>query len=207
MIHTLENLAHLVGLPILIFLYVLRIVTLLGHKLAKDRAVPKGRELPGILWAYVTIFMPWSMESTREQWPRYLEFVVFHLGIFIGILFSFLISYAPRVLDTPVREAFAIIIAASLVMACIRLVRRIVTPRMRIISTPDDYVSLIMAILFLAFAIPALYGSGTALIIYFLITFIFLIYEPFSKIRHYIYFPFTRYYYGAQTGRRDLVGN
>jgi hypothetical protein len=205
MIHTLENLAHLVGLPILVFLYVLRILALLGHRLVKDRAVPRGKELPGILWAYVTIFMPWSMESTSRQWPRYLEFAFFHLGIFVNILVSFLISYTPRVLETFVREVFVLIVAAGMVMACVRLIRRIVIPRMRIISTPDDYVSLIIAILFLAFGIPAVYGSGMALIIYFLIAFIFLVYEPFSKIRHYIYFPFTRYFYGVQIGSRDLV--
>jgi hypothetical protein len=35
---------------------------------------------------------------------------------------------------------------------------------------------------------------------------LFLVYEPFSKIRHYIYYPFARYYYGVAWGRRGVIG-
>jgi len=200
-----ENMTHVVGTSILVFLYALRIAILLRRRLAKDRAFPKGKEWTGILWAYFTIFMPWSMDSTWKHWPRYLEFAIFHLGILFNILTSFLITYACGLLATPVREVFAVFIGAGLIVGLVRFVRRIATPHMRIISTPDDYASLALVILFLAFALPALYGSEAALIVYFIIAFFFLIYEPFSKIRHYIYFPFARYFYGASLGRKGML--
>ena len=41
---------------------------------------------------------------------------------------------------------------------------------------------------------------------YFIIAGLFLVYEPFSKIRHYIYYPFARYFFGASFGRRGVIG-
>ena len=39
---------------------------------------------------------------------------------------------------------------------------------------------------------------------YFFLTAFFLIYVPFSKISHYLYYPFTRYYLGKSLGRRGV---
>jgi hypothetical protein len=46
-------------------------------------------------------------------------------------------------------------------------------------------------------------GEGP-LMIYFLLTALFLIYVPFSKISHYLYYPFTRYYFGRTMGYRGV---
>ena len=44
--------------------------------------------------------------------------------------------------------------------------------------------------------------SETPLLDYFFLTAFFLIYVPFSKISHYIYYPFARYYLGRTLGHR-----
>jgi hypothetical protein len=41
-------------------------------------------------------------------------------------------------------------------------------------------------------------------LIYFVLTAFFLIYVPFSKISHYLYYPFTRYYFGKTMGHRGI---
>ena len=204
MTHTFSNLAHLVGLPIMVILYLVRITLLLKRKMVEDEATPKWEEWPAIFWAYVSFFMPWSMESTKKKWYQYIEFSFFHLGILASIILSFVISYAPQILESSLRPILLVILAGALIAAVIRLIRRIIVPNMNVISTPDDYLSLIMSVLFVGFAIPAMYGLGSTVTIFFLVTFVFLVYAPISKIHHYIYFPFTLYYLGKFSGSRNI---
>jgi nitrate reductase gamma subunit len=79
---------------------------------------------------------------------------------------------------------------------------------MRLISTPDDYFSLVLMSSFFAsgvFAVPNEYKvSEGPLIFFFIMTTFFLIYVPFSKISHYLYYPFTRYFLGKTMGHRGV---
>jgi hypothetical protein len=79
-----------------------------------------------------------------------------------------------------------------------------------LISTPDDYFSLVMLTVWFglgactqAYLIGA-WGmtSETLLIAYLYLTSFFLLYVPFSKISHYLYYPFTRTYIGRALGQR-----
>jgi hypothetical protein len=47
-------------------------------------------------------------------------------------------------------------------------------------------------------------GGQWHLITYFILTAFFLVYVPFSKISHYLYYPFTRYYLGKTMGHRGI---
>ena len=74
---------------------------------------------------------------------------------------------------------------------------------MRAISTPDDYFSLILLTVWFLFATLSVPNNGgTTQIVYFILTAFFLVYVPFSKISHYLYYPFTRYYFGKSMGFR-----
>lgn len=202
----LEHLTHEIGTAILALLYVLRLIVLFRRRLAKDLASnPKGDILRGVVDAFVTIVMPWKMESTRKHWMRYVEFVVFHTGVFINIVISFVIAYAPRVLTAPVRSVVLVFLAAALVAGGARLYRRVHRPDMRVISSPDDYIAMAMVLLFLLTGVLALLGWQPGIVAYFIIAAFFLVYEPFSKIRHYIYYPFARYFYGAAFGKRGVL--
>jgi len=46
--------------------------------------------------------------------------------------------------------------------------------------------------------------SEGPLLAYFFLTAFFLIYVPFSKISHYIYYPFARWYLGRTLGHRGV---
>jgi len=245
----------MIGTPILVLLYMVRLTSLFRRKSANDLPPAKSDAWRGVLWSYLAIFMPWSMESTRRHWSRYLEFVLFHLGAFSSILASFLIAYGsekgsaeprdkpdeavqreltmetlapsgiarvrpdPRLkagaksrsqkqsglLSSPLREVFGLVIGLGLISGLVRLIRRFSVPHMRIISTPDDYCSMGLTLLFMGSALPSLYGSKVARGIYSVIALLFLIYEPFSKIRHYIYYPFARYFHGTALGKRGVL--
>ena len=202
-----QHLTHQVGTTILVLLYVLRLIVLFRRRLAQDIASnAKGDVWRGTMDAIVTIVAPWKMESTRKHWKRYVEFVVFHLGVFCNIVLSFVIAYAPDMLSVPVRSVAFVLLAASFVAGGLRLYRRASLAEMRVISSPDDYIAMIMVLLFLFTGLLSLLGWEPGMVAYFVIAALFLVFEPFSKIRHYIYYPFARYFYGAAFGRRGVIG-
>jgi nitrate reductase gamma subunit len=91
-----------------------------------------------------------------------------------------------------------------------RIARRTLRPLMRLISTPDDYFSLFMLTVWFAIGaatqayLMGIWGvtSDIFQIVYLYLTSFFLLYVPFSKISHYLYYPFTRIYIGRALGHR-----
>ena len=69
-------------------------------------------------------------------------------------------------------------------------------------------ISLILLTLWFFFAFLAAPNSTANgewhLITFFLLTAFFLIYVPFSKISHYLYYPFTRFWFGKSMGYRGV---
>jgi nitrate reductase gamma subunit len=89
-----------------------------------------------------------------------------------------------------------------------RFIRRLVSPYIRAISTPDDIFSIALLAVWLAFAFMAAPNNRSEtefwLLGYFFLTAVFLFYVPFSKISHYIFYPFTRWYLGKTLGHRGV---
>jgi nitrate reductase gamma subunit len=153
--------------------------------------------------------MPWTMASTRSHVFLYLGFVLFHAGVTASIAMSFLIPYAPGAISSPLAvRSLRILFAAAFVTGTARLYRRIADPYMRAISSPDDYFSL--ALLIVWFGLSVLAAPNTPahaewpLLAYFFVTAFFLLYVPFSKISHYLYYPFSRWYLGRTLGHRGV---
>ena len=149
------------------------------------------------------------MESTRTKFIIYFQFVIFHMGVTAAIGLSFIIPYWPEFLNTPlVIPLLQIIIGAAFVVGILRIIRRVGNLYMRAISTPDDYFSLFLLTTWFFFAMLSVPNSTANgewhLITYFILTAFFLIYVPFSKISHYLYYPFTRYYFGKTMGYRGI---
>jgi hypothetical protein len=203
-----QELTHLVATPITLLLYTLRLVYLLRRRAVQDRSPdPRGEIGRGIRDAFLTLVMPWRMESTRRHWTYYLVFVAFHIGLLFNISLAYLITYASGIMTAPVRLVFTIFIAIGLLAGILRLVRRWMLPEMRIISSADDYFSLSMVLLYNLAGILILQGSAWGSYAYFVVVFIFLVYEPFSKMNHYIYYPFARYFYGSETTRKGILSS
>lgn len=202
-----QHLTHEIGTAILVLLYLARLIVLFRRRPARDIASnPKGEIWHGTVDAFVTIVAPWKMESTCKHWTRYVEFAIFHLGVFSNIGLSFVLAYTPGVLSVSVRRTVLVVLAASFVAGALRLYRRARLADMRIISSPDDYIALVMVLLFLLTGLLSLLDWGPGTIAYFAIAALFLVYEPFSKIRHYIYYPFARYFFGSSSARRGVIG-
>jgi nitrate reductase gamma subunit len=207
--HTLQE----VALVFMAMVYAVRIAWFLRFKAGKERqgqtGAPDTSPTRGILYSWVNVAMPWAMESTRQKYLLYAQFVVFHLGVAAAILLSFVIPYAPGLLEGGrVVLLFQLIMGAACAVGVIRMVRRIGSRYMRAISTPDDYFSLALLTVWLFFAVLAApnntAGGEWHVLAFFLLTAFFLVYVPFSKISHYLYYPFTRYYFGKTMGYRGV---
>ena len=213
LLHFAEHRLQEGALIFLALVYTKRILWLLKFPAGRDRQAPTGSpgttKWKGILYSWAIVGMPWVMESSRKNPFFYAQFVIFHLGVTLAIALSFIIPYAPGVLEngTVVLVLQAAIWAACAV-GCIRIVRRMISPYMRAISSPDDYFSLILLTVWFAFAglsAPNRPDQGEGpLLAYFFLTAFFLMYVPFSKISHYLYYPFTRFYFGRTMGHRGV---
>ena len=213
-LHFCEHTLQEVALVFMALVYTARIIWLLRFKAGGDRQAPTGSPnvtpTKGILYSWANIAMPWAMESTRKRFPLYAQFVIFHLGVVAAIGLSFIIPYTPWLLDYPIvvlsLQAF---IGAAFLVGVIRIIRRVGSPYMRAISSPDDYFSLfLLTVWFLSAVVAApndASGGEGHLLAFFILTAFFLIYVPFSKISHYLYYPFTRYYLGKTLGHRGVI--
>ena len=206
--HTLQEIA----LVFMAIVYSLRLRWLFKFKGGKERQAPTGdgntTPRKAIIYSWGVIGMPWSMESTRTKWFFYSQFVVFHIGVTLAILLSFIIPYAPEFLNLnpiiiPLIQLF---IGLSFLIGVGRTIRRLTNVYVKAISSPDDYFSVILLTVwffFAFFAVPNNIQQGEGMLLtYFIMTAFFLMYVPFSKISHYLYYPFMRYWLGKSFGRR-----
>ncbi len=208
-----ENLLQIIALLFMATVYTLKIRWILRFPAGKDRSAPAGsggtNGPKGAKNSLLAIAMPWTMASTRSHPLLYAQFVIFHLGVAGSIAMSFIIPFAPgliRGVDTVL--ALQILFVAAALVGLIRFLRRVSDPYMRAISSPDDYFSICLLVVWLVFSALAAPNNPQAgegpLLAYFFLTAFFLAYVPFSKISHYLYYPFSRWYLGKALGHRGV---
>jgi len=204
---------QLMALTFMGMVYIWRLRWLLRFKAAGERQAPTGspdtNPAKGVLYSWANIASPGAMESTRQHPFLYAQFVIFHLAVAANIAMSFVIPYAPG-LTKPifVVRALQALFAAGCAIGFYRLYRRLSNPFIRQISSPDDIFSIVLLTVWLFVSLWAAPNrpdlAEGPLLTYFIMTTFFLIYVPFSKISHYLYYPFTRYYFGKSMGYRGV---
>lgn len=174
----------------------------------KRRAVPadnspiKGKVTAGIQYAFTTGMTPWAKESTRIHTIAYLRGIGFHIGIFAAIgavIISPFWGYLPSFLSWIlfwVLTVGAILGAAGGIM-------RIVEHNLRGLSLPDDHFAVWLTTLFITSAGLAILNK-TFLIPMYILSAVTFVYIPLGKIRHCLYFFFSRLFFGKFFGRRAV---
>jgi hypothetical protein len=197
---------QIIALALFALLYALKVYQLTRLPWPKEVAPRRGFQELGVVYSFAWLVFPWSMSSTTQHWGRWLEFALYHVGAGAAILGTFTIPFWPAIMTAPVRTVMAVCTAAAFLVGAVKLVRRIRMPELRIVSTPDDYFSVAAVEVFFFFTTMALltWASGW-MIAYFLITAAFLVYVPFSKISHYVYWFFARVFFGLRYGRRGII--
>jgi nitrate reductase gamma subunit len=211
-LHFSEHTAQEIALVFMACVYIVRLIWLTRFPAGKERQAPTGtgsvKPRMTILYSWGNIAMPWAMESTRTKFFLYVQFVVFHIGVVGAIGLSFVIPYGPNLLTPTVQLILQIVIGAACLVGVARIVRRIGSKHIRALSSLDDYFSLLLLTVWFFFAFLSVPNSTVGgewhLLTYFLLTAFFLVYVPFSKISHYLYYPFTRYFLGKTLGRRGV---
>jgi len=205
-VRVLENEVQIAVLLVFAAMYTARLLWLKSLRNPMEKATPKGSVRKGVLLSFGSVFMPWSMESTRKHLAVWVEFALFHIAVAIAIGATFIHPYAPQVLTDPVVYVLSAFLAIGVLAGFLRAARRVVRPEMRAISTPDDYFSISIVTIYFGTAIWGLVTDGNwGLTAYFGLTAFLLLYVPWSKISHYLYMPFTRFYFGFLFGRRGVT--
>jgi hypothetical protein len=82
---------------------------------------------------------------------------------------------------------------------------RLAGPNERALSLPDDYASVFLTSLFIALAFGTLLWPPL-LPAFYVVTGIMGAYIPISKIRHCVYFFYSKFFFGKGFGHRGVIG-
>ena len=186
---------------------VVMLTVMLRHTFAFGRrptyAQQRGSSFRGIVYAFGLGMLPWEKESAAKHIWTYVGGILYHVGIMMAMLFltTVLLGISfPQTLLQPVRILLAIGVVCGLAL----LIKRILKPHMRSLSSGDDYLVNSLVDLLLLSALAATFAE-TMLIPFFAVTIITFIYIPFGKLRHCVYFFYSRVLFGTFFGKRGVV--
>ncbi len=159
-------------------------------------AAPAGDPAAGVRYAFTGAMRPGAKESVREHLHSYVAGLAYHAGIFaaLGLLVCTLVGWSPPGLVRMPVQAFLGLGALS---GSSLLLKRLLQPELRGLSHPDDFVSNLLATVFVALA----QIGGT---VWLLSAMALLIYVPLGKLRHSVFFFVARKNLGAFFGRRGV---
>jgi hypothetical protein len=209
-LHVLQMISH-ICLLWMAALYSYKIYLLLQKAGPTEKAELKGDRTAGAVESLFNVLRPWSMESTQRNPYFYAEFMVFHVAVALTIGLTFFIPFTPGLLTPAVSYVFMLFMGLAFLIGLRRIHRRITEEKVRILTTPDDMFAVCLLTSFFAVGfITMLHWSegssdnGWMWLFFFMVCF-FLIYVPFSKISHYVMYPFTRIMYGQIFGGRGIL--
>jgi hypothetical protein len=207
----LQEPVQYVCLTFMAAMYAIKIYQLMKKPGPPEKAELKGDRFAGAIESLANILRPWSMESTRSHMYFYCEFMVFHIAVALTIGSTFFIPLTPGLMTPTVTGIIMVFQGLAFLIGLRRIYRRYTDPRIRIISSVDDYfaIFLMTAFFLIGFITMWLWIEGRPetgwMWIFFLMTTFFLLYVPFSKISHYVLYPFGRVMYGQIFGGRGVL--
>lgn len=196
------QLLALAGLVLGLFGIYLRYAETRRRILPTDQSLIKGNLTHGIIYAFTKGMMPWAKESTRIHMIAYLRGIGFHVGIFAAIgmviispFWGWLSPFLSGILFWTLLLG-AVLGAAGGVM-------RIAEHNLRGLSLPDDHFAVWLITVFMAITGMAVINEAFVIPMY-VISAITFVYVPLGKIRHCLYFFFSRLFFGKFFGRRAV---
>jgi hypothetical protein len=182
----------------------LRLRSIFNRPYQRDLSRPQGNPLSGILYAFTLGMAPWEKESTRIHWLAYLRGILFHIGIFAALGILALSPWLSR-LPSWVTWSAIVMTGSGALAGFAGIAMRQVEANLRALSLLDDYLSVFITSLFTGLAFLVLLVPGS-LALFYIVTALMLIYIPISKIRHCVYFFFSKFIFGRNFGHRGVIG-
>ena len=200
----------LIGLGVCVIGIAVRLREIMNRPFKSDLSRERGSVRRGIVYAFTLGMAPWEKESTRMHWIAYIRGILFHVGVFaaFGVLLA---SFWPGVwsvlfINNGLLKWIAVILTGvGAVFGFSGIYMRLSGENERALSLPDDYFSVFLASLFSALAFLVLIAPGSMPLFY-LVTAFMLVYIPVSKIRHCVYFFYSKFFFGQGFGHRGVIG-
>jgi len=198
----LSQLIALAGLLAGLYGIYIRYAETKRRPLPADKSPIKGSPSHGISYAFTLGMMPWAKESTRIHMIAYLRGIGFHIGIFttIGAL---LISPFWGFLPILLNMLLAFVLGIGALFGAVGGVMRIMEHNLRGLSNPDDHFAVWLVTVWMAVAALSV-GNEAFLVLFYFLSAVTLAYVPLGKIRHCLYFFFSRTFFGKFFGRRAV---
>lgn len=191
-------------------------IVLLGWP--RDRVEGRGSKCWGVLKTYlkgllVLPFIPWVKRTFSPNALTYIGGGLFHLSLFAVIFFATphmlvwkaLLGFGWPTLPFPVTDWLAAIGLVSLILL---LVNRLTHPVLRRISRGPVWISWL--IVFLSFLTGYLmthhlfFRYEVLFSLHMIAVNVLLIWIPFSRVSHFLFYFFSRTIHGAQAGKRAV---
>jgi nitrate reductase gamma subunit len=178
----------------------------------RDYSVKSGDVIRGILYNFTWAMLPRHKETIRLHPVWFVVGVLMHAGILIAILqvLVYLLTPQPegildvmdlRPLPALISTSLSVIYFTAFLCAISLFLKRVFSALMRSMSSPDDYISVLLVIDFLFAALFHEQGGITwgTFLIHATVLFLYL---PLGKLRHALFFFIARADYGARLGYR-----
>ncbi len=198
---------------------VFRLIKVISLGWSKDKVDSKGSKAKGVLISYlkgflIWPFIPWVKNTFSKNMITFLAGGIFHLGLIVIIFFGTphmlvwksLIGYGWWTLPIPIVDWFA---AVTIISMLVLLVNRYVNPVLKLISGPAEKFNWLIVFL------PIVSGYIMTHHLFFRYEVLFslhmlsvdllLIWIPFSRISHFMFYFFSKTIHGAQFGKRAVT--
>jgi hypothetical protein len=169
----------------------------------KLHSVPQGNGRKGIIYALGRGLAPWEKESAGKHLPTYMAGILYHIGIFAALFYLFSLIIPFRV-GSFFMMLLRIFILAGIFCGIGLFVKRSLKPHIRKISCPDDFASNLLVDVFLILSLVGTYDTRLEAIL-FAVSIILILYIPLGKIRHCVFFFYSRILFGFFFGRRGVL--
>jgi len=190
------------GLCVFLFSTFIQVLQILRRPNLDDLSQGKGSIHSGIIYSFSGGMSPTKKETANLHLPTYTAGIVFHGGSFLAIVLLWL-----HFLNIPldyhiIRISFYLLILSSL-CGFIIFIKRLISRKLRHLSTSDDYFSNILVTGFQILSAVTLSQPRMSPFLYVLASFL-LLYIPVGKLKHIVFFVITRFYLGLFYGKRGV---
>lgn len=177
-----------------------KFVQVLFYNKNRDFAQQRGGSFSAILYSFSGAMSPFKKETAYLHIPTYSAGIIYHIGTFLS--FAWLIfSFFEIKLSANLATSSWIFLIISSACGISILIKRIISAKMKLISTPDDYFSNLLVTgfqIFSALTVANVFSTN----VLFIYSSILFLYIPLGKLNHVIYFFTSRIHLGILFGSR-----
>jgi hypothetical protein len=147
--------------------------------------------------------LPWEKESAILHPVTYTAGIIYHLGTFAALAYL-IVRLSGWVAPVPATWTIRALMLAGLICGLGLLLKRARSPLMGPISNLDDYLSNLFVDSFILLAVLDSF-SGSFQPAFYVSAIILFLYMPVGKIRHCVFFFYSRILLGSFLGRRGAI--